>query len=82
MIKLSKPTDDTPSLKELKIYLSNAQQDITPRWGKMSCAEMLKHCNNFINLYIGEISAPLSIRLLARLMGKVFLKRIIKKFSY
>ena len=78
MIKLIKPTDDTPSLGELKIYLSNAQRDITPRWGKMSGAEMLKHCNNFINLYLGEKTAPLLIRLLARLMGKVFLKKILK----
>ena len=78
MRKLPTPTPDTPSIAELKNYLSNLEPDTQRRWGRMDSAEMCKHTNNFILLYLGEKSAPLFIRIIARLMGGIFLKKILK----
>ena len=44
----------------------------------MSSTEMCKHTCNFIHLYLSELSAPFVIRFLARLMGGIFLKKILK----
>jgi len=79
MKKLPKPTFDTPTLTQLRLYLNNISFDSQPKWGKMNSSEMCKHCNNFISLYLGEVSIPLHIRILARLFGGIFLKKLISK---
>jgi hypothetical protein len=78
MRKLPAPTSDTPTIDELKNYLSDLKPDTQPRWGKMNSTEMCKHTNNFILLYLGEKSAPFFIRIIARLMGGIFLRKILK----
>jgi hypothetical protein len=81
MRKLPAPTSDTPTIDELKNYLSDLKPDTQPRWGKMNSTEMCKHTNNFILLYLGEKSAPFFIRIIARLMGGIFFKEDIKKLT-
>mgnify|MGYP003328096538 CR=1 FL=1 len=35
------------------IYL--LEEDMKPNWGKMSCPQMIKHCNRFIQVYVNEV---------------------------
>lgn len=77
MKKLPAPTPDTPTIPALNQYLNELKPDSKPKWGKMTSTEMCKHSSNFIQLYLGELSAPFFIRILARLMGSIFLKKIL-----
>lgn len=79
MNKLPEPSVETPTLAELRNYLEKLNSDSLPRWGKMDSSEMCKHCNNFISLYLGEQTVPVYIRIIARLFGGIFLKRLLKK---
>jgi len=79
MIKLLKPTIDTPSLKELIEYLSKLESGTVPQWGTMNSTQMCRHCNNFIELYLGKVKVSVIIRFLARIIGSIFLKKILSK---
>lgn len=79
MNKLPEPSVETPTLAELRNYLEKLNSDSLPRWGKMDSSEMCKHCNNFIRLYLGEQTVPVYIRIIARLFGGIFLKRLLVK---
>ena len=57
------------------------EEDTKPKWGKMSCPQMLKHCNRFIKVYTNEVKFKLPISLLSPIFGKLhifWLKYIIK----
>lgn len=79
MKKLPALTPDTPTISELIECLSTLKSDSKPRWGKMSSTQMCKHVDNFNKLYFGELQAPFAIRILARSIGSVFLKKILSK---
>ena len=32
--------------------IDHLEEEMKPNWGKMSCPQMVKHCNNFIQVYI------------------------------
>ena len=66
MKKLPNPTVDTPTLTQLRLYIIKIHSDSQPQWGTMNSSEMCKHCNNFISLYQGKLTAPIHIRILAR----------------
>ena len=57
------------------------EEDIKPKWGKMSCPQMVKHCNRFIQVYINEVKFKPPISMFSPIFGKLhifWLKYIIK----
>lgn len=78
MLRLPAPTDDTPSLSELDDQLRNLRADTSPAWGTMNAVQMVRHCSKFVDLYLGRIEVSAPIRVLARLIGPLFLRRVVK----
>ena len=46
------------------------KEDMKPNWGKMSCPQMLKHCNRFIQVYTNEVKFKPPISLLSPIFGQ------------
>lgn len=53
--------------------------DRSPAWGKMSVGQMLEHCARFNELCLGRIRPGWPIRLLARCLGPLFLRKLMGK---
>ena len=79
MLKLPAPAPDTPTIAELQTALAAAAADTPARWGRMSCPQMIRHCHRFIELYLGRVAVPWPTRVLARLLGPIFLRRTLGK---
>ena len=54
--------------------LNYLEEETSPKWGKMNSFKMINHCNNFIEVSMGNQKISLWTRLFGRLFGKVFLK--------
>lgn len=54
--------------------LNYLDEETSPKWGKMNSFQMIIHCNNFIEVSLGNHKISLWTRLSERLVGKVFLK--------
>ena len=67
------------SIKEITEKLNSLNKNSSPRWGKMSSPQMLKHCSKFIDLYLGKISVPFWYKYFGITIGKLFLRYISKK---
>lgn len=79
MKRLPDPAPDTPTLEQLRTAFEAAGPETQGRWGSMTCPQMVRHCREFIDLYLGRVPVALPIRLLARLLGPVFLRRTLAK---
>ena len=78
-MRLPAPAPDTPTLDQLRTAFGHAGPDTPGRWGSMTCTQMVRHCRKFIDLYLGRVAVPLRMRLLARLLGPLFLRRALAK---
>jgi len=61
--------------------IDHLEEEMKPNWGKMSCPQMVKHCNNFIQVYTNEVKFKPPISLLSPIFGRLhifWLKHIIK----
>ena len=61
------------------------KEDMKPDWGKMSCSQMVKHCNRFIQVYVNEVKFKPPISLLSPIFGKLhifWLKYILTAFMF
>ena len=54
--------------------LNYLEEGTSPKWGKMNSVKMINHCNNFIEVSLGNQKISLWTRLFGRLFGKLFLK--------
>ena len=54
--------------------LNYINEETYPKWGKMNSFQMINHCNNFIEVSLGNQKISLWTRLFGRLFGKLFLK--------
>ena len=54
--------------------LNYLEEETSHKWGKMNSFKMINHCNNFIEVSMGNQKISLWTRLFGRLFGKVFLK--------
>lgn len=79
MLRLPPPTPDTPTLDALRAALPALRPDTTPAWGRLDATGMAQHCARFVDLYAGRVPVARPIRLLARLVGPLFLKRVVAK---
>ena len=59
------------------------EEDTKPKWGKMSCPQMLKHCNRFIQVYTNEVKFKAPISLLSPIFGRlhIFWLRYIIRYN-
>ena len=78
-MKLVEVHPDTPSLADLRRAYERLRADTRPGFGRMTATEMLVHCREFNRLCLGEIRPNVFIRLLARLLGPVFLRKYLAK---
>jgi hypothetical protein len=76
MKPLPAPTPDTPTLDGLRAAIQHLEADRRPRWGKMNAPQMLRHCRTFHELCLGRVKVSWPIRVLAGLLGPVFLRRL------
>lgn len=79
MKKLPEPTPDTPTLDEIREAFAHADPTTTPRWGTMNAPQMVRHCREFVDLYLGRKHVAAPMRLLARWFGPFFLKKTLAK---
>lgn len=69
----------TPSLEALKKALNGLDQNGVPLWGSMNPAQMLLHCSQFMDLYLGRVQLPIWVRWVSRAMGPRFLRSFLVK---
>ena len=79
MKPLPEPPADTPTIQGLRDALETLTPSTERRFGTMTPAQMLRHNRRFMELYLGDVRVGGVVRLLARLPGPVFLKRVLKK---
>lgn len=70
---------DTPSIPELREAVLRLGPDSERRFGTMTPAQMLQHAGRFIELYLGRVPVSLPVRWIARLLGPLFLGRVVRK---
>lgn len=70
---------DTPSLEALREALSRLDQNVLPLWGNMNAAQMLLHCSQFMDLYLGRVQLPIWVRWVSRTMGPRYLRSFLVK---
>ena len=78
-MQLPTPAADTPTLAELRAAFDRLQASDEPRWGRMRAAQMTKHCRVFVELCLGNVKVGWPIRILARLLGPLFLRRLLPR---
>jgi hypothetical protein len=79
MRDLPDPSPDTPTLAGLRASFDRLEPTSKPRWGRMNAPQMLLHCRTFVDLCLGRVPVGLPVRLLARLIGPMFLRRMLAK---
>ena len=67
------------SIEELIKKLHFLEKESISQWGKMNSSQMIKHCSNFIDLYLGKIKVPFWYKYFGVTIGKLFLIYISKK---
>lgn len=67
---------DAPDRKEVLQRISSLSETSRPQWGKMTVAQMVKHCSLCEDYYFGNIVIGRSI--LGRLIGQKALRSILK----
>jgi hypothetical protein len=60
---------DIPDHATVRDAFQRLSPEATPGWGTLDAAAMLEHCARFNELYLGRRSAPLAVRVLARLFS-------------
>ncbi len=69
------------SLELVLTSIDHLEEEMKPKWGKMSCPQMISHCNRFIKVYTNEVKFKSSISLISPIFGKLhifWLKHVIK----
>ena len=67
------------SIEELIKKLHLLEEESISQWGEMNSSQMIKHCSNFIDLYLGKIKVPFWYKYFGVTIGKLFLIYISKK---
>jgi hypothetical protein len=78
MKRLPDPHPDTPTLDQLRVVFESLGADQPRRWGTMTPVEMVRHCRRFVDLYLGEIPVAAPMRLMARMLGPFFLRKMLR----
>ena len=78
-MELPEPAADVPTLDRLEELLKQLGPDSAPRWGVMGPAEMVAHCVAFVDLCLGRTRVSWPLRVLARLLGPRFLRRLLSR---
>ena len=82
MKDLPEPTADTPTLAQLRTAFERLESTAGPRWGKMGAAAMTRHVRVFVELCLGRVAVGWPVRVLARVLGPVLLRRMIAKTPF
>ena len=68
-------------LKLVLKSIDHLEEEMKPIWGKMSCPQMISHCNRFIKVYTNEVKFNPPISLISPIFGQLhifWLKYVIK----
>lgn len=77
MKPLPPPPDDTPGFEEIRTAVTRLTPETERRFGTMSPGAMLRHNSRFMELYLGQIAVKPWMRFAARLVGPLFLRRVM-----
>ena len=69
------------SLELVLKSIDHLEEEMKPKWGKMSCPQMLMHCNRFIKVYTNEVKFKPPISLLSPIFGRLhifWLRHVIR----
>lgn len=78
MLRLPAPTTDTPTIADLDAALDGLRPDTAPAWGTLDATGMVRHASRFVDLYCGRVRVAAPIRWAARLIGPLFLRKVIR----
>ena len=67
------------SIEVLIKKLNLLEKEFISKWGEINSSQMIKHCSNFIDLYLGKIKVPFWYKYFGDTMGKLFLIYIKEK---
>jgi len=67
---------DKTTRDELVKRINSLNEDCTAQWGKMNVKQMVKHCTMWEEVVLGK--RKIKVPLLGRLLGKFFLRQMIK----
>ena len=62
------------SIEELIKKLHLLEEESISQWGEMNSSQMMIHCNNFIEVSIGNQKISFWTKFFGRVFGKLFLK--------
>jgi len=79
VFELPQPTPDTPTIADVRAAFVRLTPTTSARWGRMGPAQMTRHCRVFVELCLGRVQVGWPIRMLARLLGPMMLRRMVKK---
>ena len=63
-------------IDELIKTLNILEEHRTPSWGKMNASQMIVHCQQFIDLYLGKIKVPFYYNFAGMTFGWLFFRYI------
>lgn len=66
-----------PDLAVLRAALGALQHDTPRNWGTLDAAAMAEHCARFVDVYAGRIPVSPVVALVARWIGRPFLRRLL-----
>jgi len=70
---------DTPTLVQLARAFAPLTDQTKAQWGLMQPAQMVRHCRVFVDLCLGRVPIAWPVRVLARMLGPIFLRRMLAK---
>ena len=68
--------------KNIENCLEKLNKSSSPKWGIMNSAQMLYHCNAFIDVSLGEKKISLFIRIFSRLFFRYFFLKHLKSIKF
>lgn len=68
---------DTPAPDTIRAAVGRLTPQTSARWGTLNATGMLEHVARFHEIYLGRRSAPLPVRVLARLIGRPMIGKFL-----
>ncbi len=66
-----------PDLAALRAACASLREDSPRKWGTLDAAGMAEHCARFVDVYAGRIPVSPAVAVIARLIGRPFLRRLL-----
>lgn len=72
-----RPHPDLPDMEAVVAAFRRLEPDTEADWGRMDAPQMVEHLRRFNEIYLGRRPSPLLVRLLGRVLGGFFIKKLV-----